>query len=137
MYAAGEDRTPVTLPLDLIAVPTPRGGTRYLVHCPLVVNGVPCRRRAAKLYLPPGSNYFGCRRCHRLAYRGSQEHDPRVSALLRGGPERLFELAENSAGLPVRTLGRLLFALTAWQKQSDRLLKRLEPKPPPRRRKPT
>ena len=45
-----------------------------------------CRRskvRVAKLYLPPGGLYFGCRQCYRLTYRSAQEHDPRVSALFR------------------------------------------------------
>lgn len=49
------------------------GGLRYWFTCPLVVNGVPCQRRVAKLYLPPNNRYFGCRTCHRLTYRSCQE----------------------------------------------------------------
>src|SRR5262245_60448390 len=37
------------------------GGVRWWFVCPLVVNGGACNRRVGKLYLPPGSRYFGCR----------------------------------------------------------------------------
>lgn len=59
------------------------GGVRWWFICPLKVNGRPCRRRVAKLYLPPGAGYFGCRHCYKLTYRSSQESDKRVSALRR------------------------------------------------------
>jgi hypothetical protein len=49
------------------------GGIRWWFVCPLVVNGRECRRRVGKLYLAPGSNYFGCRQCHRLTYTSCQE----------------------------------------------------------------
>lgn len=38
------------------------GGARWWLRCV-------CGRRVGKLYLPPGSNNFRCRRCHRLRYR--------------------------------------------------------------------
>ena len=41
--------------------------------CPLVVDNVPCGRRAAKLHLPPRARYFGCRQCHGLTYTSCQE----------------------------------------------------------------
>ena len=134
-YACGAetDRREVALPLDLEAVPTPHGGTRYLARCPLAANGLPCRRRAAKLYQPPHSPYFGCRHCHRLTYRSSQEHDPRVTALLTSGT--LFEMADRPDRLSLPQLGLALAALTEWQRRHERALKRLDPKPPPRRRK--
>ena len=50
------------------------GGRRWWFQCPLVVNGVPCRRRCRILYKPYGSRYFGCRHCHRLTYRSRQIH---------------------------------------------------------------
>jgi pyruvate-formate lyase-activating enzyme len=37
----------------------------------------------AKLYLPPGSRYFGCRHCHNLTYQSCKEHDKRVDALAK------------------------------------------------------
>ena len=47
------------------------GGLRWWFVCPLVKNGVPCVRRVAKIYRR--GRYFGCRNCHGLAYRSSQE----------------------------------------------------------------
>jgi hypothetical protein len=47
------------------------GGLRWWFICPLVRNGAPCRRRVAKVFRR--GRYFGCRDCHGLAYRSSQE----------------------------------------------------------------
>lgn len=47
------------------------GGQRLWFTCPRVANGIPCKRRAAKLYLRNG--YFACRHCQDLRYRSSQE----------------------------------------------------------------
>jgi hypothetical protein len=62
-------------PLDyLVRLVTTRphlGGLRWWFICPLINNGVPCGRRVAKLYRR--GLYFGCRACHGLAYRSSQE----------------------------------------------------------------
>ena len=101
------------------------------------MNGVKCARRVAKLFQPPHSPYFGCRFCHRLTYRSRQGHDKRVTALLRGGFDRLHELAEDPSALPIPLLGRLLFALDEWKHRNAKAMKRLDPKPPPRRRKKT
>lgn len=62
------------------------GGIRWWFICPLSVNGRVCRRRVAKLYLPPGGRHFGCRHCHDLTYCSSQESDKRVTALRELGP---------------------------------------------------
>ena len=40
----------------------------------MVTDGVACNRRVGKLYRLPGSEAFGCRRCHRLTYRSAQEN---------------------------------------------------------------
>lgn len=63
----------VRIPVRLETTPTRFGGKRWWFICPLMVSGVACNRRAGKLYLPPGSRYFGCRTCHDLTYRSSQE----------------------------------------------------------------
>ena len=42
-----------------------------------------CGARVKKLYLPPGTRYFGCRRCHDLTYESVQTHGTRVEAYLR------------------------------------------------------
>ena len=49
------------------------GGHRWWFTCPLAVKSAACRRRVGKLYLPPGAKYFGCRKCHGLTHRSSQE----------------------------------------------------------------
>src|SRR5437868_3576307 len=74
------DSEDVRIPVLLETTPTQFGGRRWWFTCPLVVRGVHCCRRAAKLYLPPGARYFGCRRCHDLTYRSSQEahHEERL-----------------------------------------------------------
>jgi hypothetical protein len=133
-YLWGEAAEPVAVPFDLTALPTPRGGTRYLAVCPLVVNDIPCRRRTARLYLPPASRYFGCRVCHRLSYRSRQGHDKRVTALLNSG--NLPALVANTAGLPVTQLALILAAITEHDRRFERELRRFDPKPKPRRRKP-
>jgi len=67
------DEEDIRLPILLQATRPALGGRRWWFTCPLTVAGVPCNRRVGRLYLPPGARYFGCRHCHRLAYRSSQE----------------------------------------------------------------
>jgi hypothetical protein len=57
---------------DVVALTTPLawGKLRWWLVCPS------CEERGdlvAALFLPPGARRFGCRRCHNLAYRSSQE----------------------------------------------------------------
>lgn len=47
------------------------GGWRFWFRCPKCGEGEP--KRCTRLYLAPDNPYFGCRGCHRLAYRSSQE----------------------------------------------------------------
>jgi hypothetical protein len=98
----------------------PRGGFRWWGRCPLSRLGVGCGRHVGKLYLPPGAAHFGCRACHRLTYSSRQQHDPRVTRLLKN-PAALHALAENPRGLGVATLGLLLKALDIQQKRLERL----------------
>jgi hypothetical protein len=52
-----------------------RGGARWwLLGC--------CGRRCAKLYLPPGGEFFACRACHRLSY-GARQESHHVGAMTR------------------------------------------------------
>jgi hypothetical protein len=67
------DTENVVIPVRLEATPTQFAGWRWWFTCPLIVRGIPCRRRAGKLYLPPGTKYFGCRKCYDLTYRSCQE----------------------------------------------------------------
>jgi hypothetical protein len=71
--------------VPLLATRPNFGGTRFWFACPFSwEDGEPCGGRVGKLYLPPGEHHFGCRRCHSLTYRSSQESNcyDRVFALL-------------------------------------------------------
>ena len=63
----------IEIPIRLEMTRPNFGGLRWWFRCPLFLDGEPCNRRASKLYLPPEGRYFGCRRCHQLTYRSSQE----------------------------------------------------------------
>ncbi|GAB6167484.1 hypothetical protein JCM19992_34840 [Thermostilla marina] len=67
------DSENVRIPIHLQTTPAQFGGKRWWFTCPLIVGGLACNRRCAKLYLPPGAKYFGCRKCHDLTYRSCQE----------------------------------------------------------------
>ena len=45
---------------------------RFWFVCPLVRNGISCKRRVGVLYKPPYSDYFGCRKCFNLTYQSSK-----------------------------------------------------------------
>jgi len=77
----------VAIPVDFQSTPTQFGGRRWWFTCPLILNGIACNRRVGKLYLPASAKYFGCRHCHKLAYRSSQEayQVERAFCFLTGG----------------------------------------------------
>src|SRR5262249_13393813 len=85
-------------------------------------NLVACSKRVRKLYL--SGRYFGCRRCHGLTYRSTQESDGRVYALLRGGLD--LSALGDPGRMPITQLGIALRALTLEQKRLDRLTKRYD-----------
>jgi hypothetical protein len=64
-----EEKRIIRYIVDLTTTDLPWGGKRFWFQCPIIG----CRNRVAKLYLPPNSVYFGCRNCHNLTYRSSQE----------------------------------------------------------------
>ena len=57
------------------------GGYRYWFVCPRWGCGWWCRRRVAKLWLPPGGDFFWCRQCYDLTHYSAQTHDDRVNKL--------------------------------------------------------
>jgi hypothetical protein len=63
----------------------------------------------AKVYLPLGGRYYGCRHCHGLTYTSCQEHDKRAD-LLRRNPEALRRLEEDLESLPFGQLRLILKA---------------------------
>ena len=96
------------------------GGRRYWLRCPVLRNGIPCGRRALKLYLVPGSTIFTCRQCSGLTHRSCQEADKRVYALarspellhiaLRMGTIRQQLLAASAVTLLIRRMNRKKFS---------------------------
>ena len=59
--------------IKLSTSPCTYGGFRWWFECPVVKDGVYCGNRCAKLYLPVGQLYFGCRSCHDLTYESCQK----------------------------------------------------------------
>ena len=79
--------------IQLDSTPQKLGAMRHWFVCPLVTDGRLCRRRVRVLYLPQGAQYFGCRHCHNLIYRSSQEQHTAMAALrhsLKLPPEELL-----------------------------------------------
>ena len=68
-YAVVQDREPHEVEETVHVVNAGEAGRgRWWFKCPAQVDGEPCSRRAAILYLPPGQEYFACRHCHELSY---------------------------------------------------------------------
>ena len=83
------------------------GGQRWWLTCPLSVNGTPCNRRVAKLYLH--GRYFGCRFCHDLTYQSCRESH---------SLQRMFDcLTRIAGGLPVND--QLADCFDHWIRRDD------------------
>lgn len=67
----GGEKVDLDYRVELVATRCHFGGKRYWFICPLSVSGVACGRRVGVIYLP--GKYFGCRKCHDLAYQSQQE----------------------------------------------------------------
>jgi len=78
-----DEKTESNYVISLSRDPCRFGGYRFYFICPLTKNGITCRRRTTKLYIASGYTYFGCRMCYNLTYRSVQEHDNRVSKLMK------------------------------------------------------
>jgi hypothetical protein len=68
---------------------------RYWFICPLKV----CGRMTAKLYLPNGASYFGCRKCYNLTYESCNESHRFDSLFRRMGAGRGETLKETERRL--------------------------------------
>jgi hypothetical protein len=64
---------PVDYRVRLVTTKPTYGGLRWWFICPLVRRDGGPSRRIAKLYLPPGSRYFGSREGHGLTYTSCRE----------------------------------------------------------------
>ena len=65
------EKTDLDYHVRVTSTPCYFGGVRYWFICPLIRNGVPCQRRVGVLY--GAGKYYGCRKCHGLAYQSQQE----------------------------------------------------------------
>lgn len=97
------------------------GGFRWWFHCPLTKGGYRCVRRCRRLYL--SGHYFGCRQCHELTYRSTQQSDARVYAAVRGGLD--FSQLRNVAAMPLRQLAFALKVLDFERQRTERRIDRL------------
>jgi hypothetical protein len=122
LYAIKSLNAELDYAVQLVTTPCHLGGVRWWFLCPLTKNGVACGRRVRKLFL--SGEYFGCRRCHDLVYRSSQESDSRVYVALRSGA--YLRGCDEIEGMSVSQLGFTLKVLTAGQKRLERLGKRLD-----------
>ena len=93
----GEEKESMDYKVQLVATPCRFGGRRYWFICPLSKDGRACGRRVARLYIPPGGRYFGCRHCYELTYRSAQEHDGRLSALAKLPPDVLLQMSRSGS----------------------------------------
>jgi hypothetical protein len=75
----------MTQQLSMLAVHRQVGGDRFVFLCPQLKDGIRCARHVERLYLPPLGKEFGCRLCHQLAYRSSQESH-RLDSVFTGLP---------------------------------------------------
>ncbi len=116
-YQMGKLPEPIRYSVRMVTTKCHLGGARWWFICPLAKNGVACGRRIRKLYL--WGRYFGCRHCHGLTYRSSQESDSRVYAALRGGLD--LDRVVDAERLSITQLSLALKVLTFQQKRLDRL----------------
>jgi hypothetical protein len=113
LYSSGAPPTAHDYTVRLEATPCRYGGRRWWFRCPLSHAGVACGARVRKLYLR--GRWFGCRKCHGLVYRSSQERDGRVYALARAG---LGALSDPS-GMSVVQLGLAMKALKVIERRAE------------------
>jgi hypothetical protein len=105
--------------VEVTTTPCRFGGRRFWFRCPIEHNGIPCKRRVLRLYLPPGREKFGCRRCYDLTYRSCQQHDNRVYALARC-PELLQDaLRSKKLGLALRGAAACTLLLKRARREID------------------
>lgn len=123
-YGMSESKETFDYQVRLVTTSCHLGGVRWWFICPLtrIKGDVRCGRRVRKLYL--NGKYFGCRHCHDLAYRSSQQSDSRVYAAIRSDPH--LTAFANPSRMSISQLGFALKVLTFQQKRFERIGKRLD-----------
>lgn len=54
------------------------GGFRWAIECGLSYNNTYCGRKVYKLFQPPNSDYFGCRKCMHIVYESQRKSGSRL-----------------------------------------------------------
>jgi len=115
----GGEKSDLDYKVQVTSTPCFFGGKRYWFICPLVRNGLPCQRRVGVLY--GAGKYYGCRRCHDLAYQSQQQNHRGYFGLLS---RTVFSgLDEKEAALRVK------FWRGKPTKRYSRLLRKMEQMP--------
>lgn len=98
-YTGFDDvKTNIDYKVEVVSTPCYFGGKRHWFTCPLIRDGVACRRRVGVLY--GAGKYYGCRHCHDLAYQSQQETHSGMWHVLR---KSLFgDLFEKEAAIRVK-----------------------------------
>jgi hypothetical protein len=109
-----EQKKDLDYKIKLVKTPCYFGGFRYWFICPLVVNGIPCERRVAKLYAGVRGEYFGCRYCYNLTFRSCKEHDSRVNALMK------YPFSGLKRALESKDPQKSLLGIKAWTKMMNK-----------------
>jgi len=78
--------------------PCRNGGQRRCFRCPT------CSRNMFKLYRPPGSGLFACRKCHSLTFKSVRKHDARLDRLINIPDSFLVELVEQDDNMTWKLL---------------------------------
>jgi hypothetical protein len=107
------EKTQFDYRIKLEISPCNYGGKRYWFICPLVHNGIPCKRKVAVLYKE--GDYFGCRHCQNLTYSSRNEnrrckHYNLFKTVTIGDKIRELKLAckrKSYAGLPTKSQKRI------------------------------
>lgn len=67
--------------IQLATTPARHGGSRQGFLCPVTSDRDSCGMSCRKLYVPPNSDLFGCRGCHKLSYDSQQRRSERLARI--------------------------------------------------------
>ena len=88
------EKTDQDYQISLLATRCNYGGLRWWLVCPVLG----CGRKVAKLYLPPGARYFGCRHCYDLTYESCRQSNSAMYRFARSYGFTLGRLGKHLRG---------------------------------------
>ena len=98
VITASQQLNYLSLGITMGITPCRNGGQRSCFRCPL------CSQRIFKLYRPPSSRLFACRKCHNLTYNSVRKHDVRLDRLINLPDRFLVELVEQNHNMTWKLL---------------------------------